>query len=91
MMFKIPAAGLAIAAAAFFAMPASTVSAGNLSALKSVAASQPSLLSEVHFSHRACKSGLNGWHKHVPGVGRVQCTNRKCYKNSYGITRCVYY
>jgi hypothetical protein len=45
--------------------------------LKSIAGMQ-SMVEQAHFWHRTCRRGLNGWHKHVPGVGRVQCTNHVC-------------
>ncbi len=37
------------------------------------------------------RRGLNGYHKHVPGVGRVQCTAHKCWTNSWGIRRCRWF
>ena len=46
-------------------------------ALKSVGADQ-STVEQAHFWHRTCRKGLNGWHKHVKGIGRVQCTNHVC-------------
>lgn len=50
---------------------------GSLGALKSVGADQ-STVEQAHFWHRTCRKGLNGWHKHVKGIGRVQCTNHVC-------------
>jgi len=51
--------------------------AGSLGALKGVGAAQSSI-EQAHFWHRTCRRGLHGWHKHVPGIGRVQCTNHVC-------------
>ncbi|CAA2143593.1 hypothetical protein [Hyphomicrobium sp. ghe19] len=50
---------------------------GSLGALKGVGAAQSSV-EKTHGWHRTCRRGLNGWHKHVPGIGRVQCTNHVC-------------
>lgn len=51
--------------------------AGSLGALKSVGVAQSSI-EQAHFWHRTCRKGLNGYHKHVRGIGRVQCTNHVC-------------
>jgi len=51
--------------------------AGSLGALKGVGATQ-SGIEQAHFWHKTCRRGLHGWHKHVPGIGRVQCTNHIC-------------
>lgn len=74
----LAAASLA-AGIAFASIPA--VSASNpssLGALKTVGAAQSSNVTQAHFWHRTCRRGLNGWHKHVKGIGRVQCTNHVC-------------
>ncbi len=65
------AAGVAFSGASANAMPAP------LSLLKDVSA-QSSNVVQAHFWHRKCRRGLNGWHKHVKGIGRVQCTNHVC-------------
>lgn len=51
--------------------------AGPLGALKSAGEAQ-SNIEQAHFWHRTCRKGLNGYHKHVKGIGRVQCTNHVC-------------
>jgi hypothetical protein len=56
---------------------ANAASPAPLSLLK-VASAQSSNVVEAHFWHRKCRRGLNGWHKHVKGIGRVQCTNHVC-------------
>ncbi len=74
----IVAAGLAAAA-----LPASAASlSSNLNALNGVSAGQ-SLIEKTHGWHRKCRLGLNGWHKHVKGVGRVQCTNHRCDRHGH--------
>jgi hypothetical protein len=67
------AAGLLIAA-----MPGMAAGTASLATLKTLGAEQHSAVEQAHFWHRTCRRGLNGWHKHVPGVGRVQCTNHTC-------------
>ena len=66
------AAGLLCAASQGMA-----TTAGPLGALKGVGAAQ-SNIEQAHFWHKTCRRGLHGWHKHVPGIGRVQCTNHIC-------------
>jgi hypothetical protein len=58
--------------------------------MKNNAAAQ-SQIEKTHGWHRACHRGLNGWHKHAPGVGRIQCTTAKCHKNALGYRVCKYY
>lgn len=53
---------------------AATLSVGTL---KDTAVAQSSV-EQAHFWHRTCRKALNGWHKHVKSVGRVQCTNHRC-------------
>jgi hypothetical protein len=62
----------------------------NLSVLNQTAAAQ-SQIDQVHFAHRSCRKGLNGSHKHVKGVGRIQCTTAKCQVNVFGYKVCEYY
>ena len=64
-----------------------TVSVGSL---KGVAASQGEAVQKVGYWNR-CRWGIGGYHKWVPGVGRVQCTARKCWRNSWGVRRCHWY
>lgn len=78
------AAGLACAA-----MPGSATPAGALSPLKQLNLEQSSIVEKTHGWHRKCRRGLNGWHRHVRGVGRVQCTTaRNCYYNIFGVKVC---
>ena len=88
MISKLSLSAAALAAAMFVAtLPGSAAGVGGLAPLKSAAEAQQSMVEQAHFWHRTCRRGLNGWHKHVPGVGRVQCTNHKCYRNGH----CVWY
>lgn len=64
--------------------------AASYGALKNVGVAQ-STVQKTHGWHRTCRRGLNGYHKHVPGVGRIQCTARKCWRNSWGVRRCRWY
>jgi hypothetical protein len=73
----LAAASLA-AGVAFAAMPASAASTASLGVLKEIGAAQSPAVTNVHFWHRTCRKGWNGWHKHVKGIGRVQCTNHVC-------------
>jgi hypothetical protein len=66
------------AGVALTSMPAAAASAAPLSVLKDLSAAQSSNVTKAHFWHRKCRRGLNGWHKHVKGIGRVQCTNHVC-------------
>lgn len=86
--------GLAVGAtaiAAAFAVSVSTMSVAaplpNLSTLKADISAQ-SDVEQAHFWHRRCRRGLNGWHKHIKGVGRTQCTTMRCWKNSLGRRVC---
>ena len=79
-------AGLALATTAGMAAAIS-----NLGAIKNAGAAQSSLVEKTHGWHRTCMWGLNGWHRHIPGVGRVQCTTHKCWTNSWGIRRCRWF
>lgn len=44
----------------------------------------------AHGWHRTCRHGLTDVHKHVKGVGRTECTTRRCTTNSMGFKRCVW-
>ncbi len=81
----IAAAGLLAASTAASAAPLPS-----LSTLKEAAAAQ-SQVEQTHGWHRRCRRGLNGWHKHVPGVGRIQCTTARCWTNKWGYKRCTYF
>lgn len=92
MTFKFALSAFALAAGvAVMAMPVSATGVGSLAPLKGFTAGQATLLDEVHFAHKTCKRGLNGWHRHVPGVGRLQCTNKRCTTNALGVSKCVYF
>jgi hypothetical protein len=78
-------AGLFLAGSAGMA-----TTAGSLGMLKGVGTAQSSV-EKTHGWHRTCRRGLNGYHRHVPGVGRVQCTAHKCWTNSWGIRRCRWF
>ncbi|MET0430982.1 MAG: hypothetical protein ABWZ86_00785 [Hyphomicrobium sp.] len=79
------AAGIVCASTSGMATPASP-----LGVLKGVGLQQ-SNVEKTHGWHRTCRRGLSGYHKHIPGVGRVQCTARKCWTNSWGIRRCRWF
>lgn len=81
------AAGLAMATIPVSAQPGSA-----LPQLKSIVGSEASMVEKTHGWHRKCRKGLNGWHKHVKGVGRVQCTVAKnCYTNVFGFKVCDWF
>ena len=71
-------------------LPVSATSLPNLSLLK-VQALEQSQVQKTHGWHRSCRKGLNGSHKHVKGVGRIQCTTAKCYTNIFGYRVCDYF
>ena len=73
------------------AMPGFAANTSSFGALKELGAAQPSGVEKTHGWHRTCQWGLNGWHRHVPGVGRVQCTVHKCWINKWGYKRCRWY
>jgi hypothetical protein len=81
----VAAAGLMAAT-----LPGSAALNGSFNGLKDAAAAQ-SLVEQTHGWHRSCRRGLNGWHKHVPGVGRIQCGNHRCWRNKWGVRRCIWY
>lgn len=76
-VFSIAAAGVA-AGLMMAAMTGPAAAAASLAPLKTINLESQSMVDQAHFWHRTCRRGLNGWHKHVKGVGRVQCTNQKC-------------
>lgn len=88
-MTKLSLSAIAIAAGlAFAALPALATPAANLSPLKELNAAQ-TMVQKTHGWHRKCRRGLNGFHRHVRGVGRVQCTtSRNCYRNVFGVRVC---
>ena len=71
-------------------LPVSATSLPNLSTMKNGAIEQ-SMVQKTHGWHRACRKGLNGSHKHVKGVGRIQCTTAKCYTNIFGYKVCDFF
>lgn len=84
-------AALLLAAAAFSASgPATAAPGGALGALKAQTAEQ-SMVEKTHGWHRSCRRGLNGWHRHIPGVGRQQCSSRRCWTNRWGVRRCTWF
>ena len=89
-MTKFSLSALTIAAGlAFAALPGAATPAANLAPLKQLNLEQSSIVEKTHGWHRKCRRGLNGWHRHVPGVGRVQCTTqRNCYINIFGVKIC---
>ena len=42
----------------------------------------------AHGWHRTCRHGLTDVHKHVKGLGRVECTTQRCYMTKWGYKRC---
>ncbi|HML27456.1 MAG TPA: hypothetical protein PKE16_01200 [Hyphomicrobium sp.] len=91
MTVKLSLVAAAVAAGLLFASPSGmATTAGSLGTLKGVGAAQ-SNVEKTHGWHRTCRRGLNGYHRHVPGVGRIQCTARKCWTNSWGVRRCRWF
>jgi hypothetical protein len=78
------AAGLLLVSTAGMATTSTSIGA-----LKQTASGQASMIDKAAW--RGCHWGLGGYHKWVPGVGRVQCTARKCWRNSWGIQRCRWF
>ncbi|MGL4396588.1 MAG: hypothetical protein ACRCS9_08630 [Hyphomicrobium sp.] len=83
----IAAAAVVLAAAS---LPATAAPQLSLTPLKTIAAEQ-SVVEKTHGWHRVCRRGLNGVHKHIAGVGRIQCSTRRCWTNKFGIKRCNYF
>lgn len=48
----------------------------------------PSFEASAHGWHRTCRHGLTDVHRHVKGLGRVECTTQRCYTNKWGVKRC---
>ncbi|MBS0238831.1 MAG: hypothetical protein JSS54_03045 [Proteobacteria bacterium] len=64
--------------------------AGSLGALKGLEQSHSPMAEKTAFRH-GCWWGPGGYHKWVPGVGRVQCTAKKCWRNRWGVRRCRWF
>lgn len=90
MNLKLTLAAVAAAAVLAAALPVSAASLPNLSIMKDGAIAQ-SQIEKTHGWHRKCRKGLNGPHKHVKGVGRIQCTTAKCYTNIFGYRVCDFF
>ena len=90
MNFKVSLCAVAAAAVMAVTLPVSAASLPNLSIMKDGAMAQ-SQIDQVHFAHRKCRKGTNGAHKHVKGVGRIQCTTAKCYTNIFGYRSCDFF
>jgi len=92
MNFKLSVTAAALAGGILLAtLPSMATAIGPLGALKDLGAAQSSHIEKTHGWHRRCHWGLNGWHKHIPGVGRVQCTSHRCWVNSWGVRRCHWF
>jgi hypothetical protein len=88
---KLSFAASALAAGLLFVgMSGMAASAASLGALKDGASSHATFVEKAGWNSR-CHWGIGGYHKWIPGVGRVQCTARKCWRNSWGIRRCRWY
>ncbi len=88
---KLPFVAAALAAGLLLvSAPGMATTAGSLGVLKGVGAVQSSAVDKTAWGSR-CRWGFGGYHKWVPGVGRVQCTARKCWRNSWGIRRCRWF
>ena len=90
MNLKLTLAAVAAAGVLAAALPVSAATLPNLSVMKDGAIAQ-SQIEKTHGWHRSCRKGLNGWHKHVKGVGRIQCNTAKCYTNIFGYRVCDYF
>ena len=86
MISKFSLTAAVVAAGLMTAMTPASAATLSVGALKDTAAAS-SQVEKAHFWHRTCRKGLNGWHKHVRGIGRVQCTNHKCYRDGH----CVWF
>ncbi|MEQ1718605.1 MAG: hypothetical protein ABL907_21905 [Hyphomicrobium sp.] len=87
--FGLGAAALAAALIVAASAPSSAAPGAPLSLLKSAAAEQ-SMVEKTHGWHRSCRKGWSDVHRHIRGVGRVTCTSRRCWTNSYGLRRCTW-
>jgi hypothetical protein len=93
MSLKTSLCAAALAATVAFAAPTVNAAspASGLAPLKSIGLDQ-SNIEKTHGWHRRCRKGLNGWHRHVKGVGRIQCTTSKnCYTNMFGFRVCDWF
>lgn len=85
------AAAVAVTTMLFAAPAGMAAGSAGLAPLKTLTA-QSSIVEKTHGWHRKCRRGLNGFHKHVRGVGRIQCTTvRNCYYNIFGVKVCEHY
>ncbi|MBS0235125.1 MAG: hypothetical protein JSR99_16785 [Proteobacteria bacterium] len=88
---KIAFAASAFAAALLFAGTSGMAASGtSLGALKDATSLRGTSVTTVGWNSR-CHWGIGGYHKWIPGVGRVQCTARRCWRNSWGVRRCRWY
>jgi len=90
MIAKLTISGIAVATGIAFAAGAWAGPASSLAPLKPLALEQ-SHVEQAHFWHRRCRKGLTDWHKHVKGIGRVECTALKCYTSPHGYKRCMHF
>jgi hypothetical protein len=89
MTFRLSLAAATLAAGVVLAsMPATAATSSSFTSLKAIGAAQSSIIEKTA---GRCWWGFGGWHKWVPGVGRVQCTSHKCWKNRWGIRRCKWF
>lgn len=80
-------------AAAFLVTAATSSDAAplpNLSLMKGAALEQ-SQIEKTHGWHRSCRRGISEYHRHVKGVGRVQCRSARCTTNWLGYKTCKYF
>ncbi len=92
MLSKITIATVVAAAGIIAAtLPLSAASLPSSSALKATAAAS-SQIEKTHGWHRTCRRtvSINSSHKHVRGVGRIQCTSARCTTNFWGYKTCKY-
>jgi len=92
MSFKLSLAAASLSAGLLIAaIPSLAAGTSSIAALKDTAAAQPSGVLKTLWGSEKCHWGIGGYHKYVPGVGRIQCTARKCWKNSFGFRRCKWF
>jgi hypothetical protein len=83
---------IAVVAATMFGLTAAAHAAPpGLTQMPLTALADAMPVHQTHGWHRSCRRGLNGWHRHVRGVGRIQCTTRRCSRNQYGRMVCRYF
>ncbi len=91
MIGRLSFAAAAISVGVLLASTSGMATTGaSFGALKGAGATQSSAVEKTAWANR-CRWGIGGYHKWVPGVGRVQCTARKCWRNSWGIRRCRWF